>query len=372
MTLDQEIRSTLARAASDVPFSPTTAIDVIRDRSRRRVVRRRALVGVGCSIVFLGALVLAVPFDPNPISPATSPDVDTVEIADLAVAVTTEEPVTTDPDVWVGLPGPAPVFDTSELGPNLSFTPGEPMPGDLDEAVSRAVYLGELDGEAVYLYSKPAPSIWDRIFEIVDGNFSGDVLGTSLECCTGGNMDHEGGLPMFSYGYSSEDGVITDETIVAEWLGLATNVSVVAYQFDGEFVGWQRPVGGASGIIPDSAPTEINYIAFDAQGRELDRYQVSFDPMAETSTPSPVPSLPGDDWAPLASDGEAIEAADIHDEALLASIDPQPDDLLFRVTLEGDELIVRVRDQQPHVFAQSCDTLKAIEPPPGWPSTCLE
>jgi hypothetical protein len=372
MTLDQEIRSTLAEAASDVPFSPATPIDLIRDRSRRRVVRRRTLVGVTCSVVFLGALALVVPFDPNPISPASSPDVATVEIADLAVAVTDPDPVFTDPDVWIGLPGPAPLFDTSELGPDLSFTPGEPMPGEVGDRASRAVYIGELDGEPFYLYSAPAPSIWDRIFEIVDGNFSGDVLGTSLNCCTGGNMDHEEGMPGFSHSSSIEDGVTTEEMTSAEWLGLSTNVSVVAYRFDGEFVGWQRPVGGASSFIPESVPGEITYIAFDPQGRELDRIHWSLGPMTDTSVPNPAPEVPGDDWAPLATDGEAIEATDIHDEALLARVGPQPGDLLFKVTLEGDELIVRVRDQKPHVFAQSCDFLEAIESPPGWPTTCLD
>jgi hypothetical protein len=356
-------------------------MDVIRDRSRRRIVRRRSLWGVTCSLVFLGALALVVPFDPNPISPATNPDVATVEIADLAVAVTDPDPVLTDPDVWLGLPGPIPLFDTTELGPDLSFTPGEPAVGDLDEqnmrndgwpTGTRAVYLGDLEGEPFYLYSAPAPSIWDRIFEIVDGNFSGDVLGTSINCCTGGNMDHEEGMPGFSYSSSTEDGVTTEEMTSAEWLGLSTNVSVVAYQFDGEFVGWQRPVGGASSFIPESVPSEITYIAFDAQGRELDRIHWSLGSMTDSSIPNPAPELPGDDWAPLATDGEAIEASDIHDEALLASVDPQPGDLLFRVSLEGDELIVRVRDQQPQVFARSCAFLEAIEPPPGWPSTCLE
>jgi hypothetical protein len=372
MTLDQEIRSTLAGAASAVPFSPSTPMEVIRDRSRRRVVRRRSLWGVTCSVVFLGALALVVPFDPNPISPAASPDVATVEIADLAVAVTDSEPELTDPDVWLGLPGPTPLFDTSELGPDLSFTPGEPAVGDLDERVTGAVYLGHYDGEPFYLYSAPAPSIWDRIFEIVDGNFSGDVLGTSINCCTGGNMDHEEGMPGFSHSSSMEDGVTTEEMTSAEWLGLSTNVSVVAYRFDGEFVGWQRPVGGASSFIPESVPTEITYIAFDAQGRELDRMQWSLGSMTDTSIPIPAPELPGDDWAPLATDGEAIEATDVDDEALLATVDPQPGDLLFRVSLESDELIVRVRGQQPHVFARSCDFLEAIEPPPGWPSTCLD
>jgi hypothetical protein len=381
MTLDEMIRTDLKRAASEVTWVPPTEADEIRRRGRRRLVRRRVTWAVASVALILPVLAVALSFDPNSISPADTENVDVVEIADLAVAVTDTDPVLTDPDVWIGLPGPAPLFDTSELGPDLSFTPGEPAVGDLDEQNMRndgwptgtkAVYLGDLEGEPFYLYSAPAPSIWDRIFEVIDGNFSGDVLGTSLNCCTGGDMDHEEGMPGFGHSSSTEGGVTTEEMIYAEWLGLSTNVSVVAYRFDGEFIGWQRPVGGATGFIPESVPSEITYITFDAQGRELDRIHWSLGSMTDTSTPNPLPELPGDDWAPLASKGEAIEATDIHDEALLASVDPQPGDLLFRVSLEGDEMIVRLRDQQPHVFARSCESLEATEPPPGWPTTCLD
>jgi hypothetical protein len=119
-------------------------------------------------------------------------------------------------------------------------------------------------------------------------------------------------------------------------------------------------------------PGEITFITFDAQGRELDRIHWSLGSMTDSSIPNPPPELPGDDWAPLATDGEAIEATDIRDEALLASVDPQTGDLLFKVSLENGELIVRIRDQEPHVFAQSCDYVQAVELPPGWPSTCLD
>ena len=267
MNLDQEIRSTMEGAASAAPARVPANLEEIRRRGRRRVVRRRSLWGVASAIGVLAALAVVVPFDPNPISPATSPDVATVEIADLAVAVTSEDPVSTDPDVWIGLPGPSPRFDTSELGPDLSFSPGEPAASDLDDRIERSVYVGNLEGEPFYLYSAPAPSIWDRIFEVIDGNLSGDTIGTTLNCCSGGDMDHDGGLPGFSHSYSSEGGVIVDETIVAEWLGLSLDVSVVAYQFDGAFVGWQRPVGGVSSFAPETVPSAITYIAFDATGR---------------------------------------------------------------------------------------------------------
>jgi len=374
MTLDEKIRSTLEDTASRVAYVPTTSPDEIKRRGRRRKARRRIVWTVPALVLILGVLAVTVPFDPNPRSPATSPDVDTIEIADLAVAVTESEPNSTDPDIWLGLKGPSPLFDTSALGPDLSFAPGEPSAGDIGDRVVRAVYLGELDGEPFYVYSTPAPSIWDRIFEVVDGNFSGDVLGTSLTCCSGGDMDHGEGLPGFSHGYSTEGGVVTDETITAEWLGLSTDVSVVAYQLDGVFIGWQTPVGGVSSVRLSERPEEYLAIALDASGRELDRFGTELRPLSDypgDETPSES-LLPGADWAPMTSKGSEIEPETIPGGLLRVEIDPQPGDRLFLVPVDGGEIVVRVRNGTPHVFAESCTALDGVELPPGWESTCLE
>jgi hypothetical protein len=324
----------------------------------------------------LGTVALALPYDPNSIDPATTHDVDSVEISDLAVAVTDSEPVSTDPDVWLGLPGPSPEFDTSPLGPDLSFAPGEPMPGDLSDRASRAVYLGDLDGEQFYIYSTPAPSIWDRISEVTYGNFSGDVLGTSHTCCSGGDMDHEEGLP----GLSSLQTTGEPDLIVAEWLGLSLDVSVVAYQADGVFVGWQTPVGGASSIRLEEIPDEYAFIAFDVHGQEVNRFQ----PLPRSSM-GDVPgssmeggsestsTLPGSDWAPLTNDGAEIVPDEIPSDELRALIGPQPGDRLFLVPVEGDEIVVLVRGVDvPHTYATSCELLAAIDLPEGWSETCLD
>jgi hypothetical protein len=372
MTLDEQIRSTMTGAASAAPSRPPAHLEDITRRGRRRLVRRRSLWGVASAVVVLGFLAFTIPFDPNPISPADLEDVATVEVADLAVAVTTEDPISTDPDIWIGLPGPAPLFDASAFGPDLSFASGEPVVGDLDNRIERGVFLGELDGEPFYLFSAPAPSIWDRIFEVIDGNLSGDTLGTTLNCCSGGDMDHEGGLPGFSHSSSSEGGVITEETIVAEWLGLSLDVSVVAYELDGEFVGWQRPVGGTSSITPERVPSDITYIAFDATGRELDRFTTSMSQPPEGTAPASFPALPGDDWAPMTNRGEEIEIQDIPSASLRARIDPRPEDRLFLVPVEGGELIVRVSEGAVHAFAESCSVLAAAGLPPGWSGTCLD
>ncbi len=373
MTLDERVRSALEGTASGVEYARPSSPEEIKRRGRRRRTRRHVAWTVPGVVLVLGLLAFTLPFDPNPRSPATSPAVDIVEIADLAVAVTDSEPVSSDPDVWLGLEGPTPLFDTSALGPDLSFGAGRPSADDLGDRVTRAVYLGDLDDEPFYIYSGPAPSIWDRIFEVVDGNFSGETLGTSLNCCSGGDMDHEGGLPGFSHGYSTENGVVVDEMIVAEWLGLSTDVSVVAYQLDGEFIGWQTPVGGVSSLSLNHRPDEFSIITFDASGRELDRFGTELEPLDGYSDPeAPEVSLPpGADWAPMTSGGSEIQPEDITSRALSDEIDPQPGDRLFLVPVEEGEILVLVRGGVAHAYADSCTVLESVDLPPGWEETCF-
>ena len=373
MTLDEKIRSTLEGTASTVAYVAATSPDEIKRRGRRRRARRRVAWTVPVVMIVLGALAVTVPFDPNPRSPATSPDIDTVEVADLAVAVTDSDPVSTDPDVWLGLRGPSPSFDTSELGPDLSFTTGEPSAGDLDDRVVRAVYLGELEGEPFYIYAAPAPSIWDRIFEVVYGNFSGDVLGTSLNCCSGGDMDHDEGLPGFSHSTSSEDGVVTSEVITAEWLGLSTDVSVVAYQLEGNFIGWQTPVGGVASLRLDELPEEYLAVAFDAVGREVQRFgPIELEPIPEAEQ-FETSSLLEAEWAPMSSEGSEIQPDDIPTDQLREAISAQPGDRLFLVSVDGGQLIVLVRgNETPLVYSESCDLVASADLPPGWDSICLD
>jgi len=373
MTLDEKLRTTLEGAASDIPYVPATSPDEIARRGRRRRAMRRAGWGLGSAVVVLGVLAVTIPFDPNPRSPATTPDVDVVEIADLAVATTDTEPVFSEPDVWLGLSGPAPMFDTSELGPDLSFTPGRPSVGDLDDEVERAVYLGDLDGEPQYLFSGPAPSIWDTIFEIVDGNFSGDVLGTTLNCCSGGDMDHTEGLPGFSYSTATDaEGGVTTEVITAEWLGLSTEVSVVAFRLDGDFIGWQTPVGGVVTLRLDELPEEYMAVAFDASGQELNRFgplELDLNPDDELNESS---ILPETGWAPITTDGREIGPDEIASDALRVRISPQFGDRLFLVPVADGDVIILVRDSTPHAYTESCDVLATANLPPGWDQTCLD
>jgi len=372
VTLDERVRSSLKVAASVVPHASSSDPGEIIRRGRRRRLARRTRWGLLSVVLFVGVLALVIPYDPNSIDPADTYDVSSVEIADLAVAVVGPEPISTDPDVWLGLPGPVPRFDTSELGANLSFTPGTPSPQDLNDRIRRAVYLGDVDGEPFYIYSTDAPSIWDRLFEIIDGNFSGDVLGTSLNCCNGGDMDHRGGLPGFSY--SQQTG--QPDLIVAEWLGLSPDVSVVAYQLDGVFVGWQTPVGGVSSIQPDHWPERYVLIAFDTNGQELDRSGYVFPSDYPTGAPASGIEVEEDsatDWAPLDSTGIEIRPEEIPTEDLRNVMAPQAGDRIFAVTTNGYQILVVISNTgQTHTYATSCEVLAAVDLPPVWVGTCLE
>lgn len=366
MTIHERIREDLKSAASAVGSSSPASVGAVKRQGlRRRRVRKTAwtLLSAIPVLIFLG---FAIPFDPNSTDPAGTHGLETVEVADLAIPVADSEPSLTNPDVWVGLSGPLPRFDTTRLGPDLSFEAGEPEAGDLDERVSKAIYLGELGGEPFYVYSQPAPSIWDRISEMIFGNLSGNTLGTSLSCCSGGDMDHEGGLPGLSRAFATGEPPV----IVAEWLGLTPDVSVVAYQADGEFIGWQTPVGGTVSLRLDQDPDEFVMVAFSADGEELSR----FDPQALRAVPSTVDDLEerSPDLTGFVSDELEVELSDVQLTQLQDLIEVNVDSRLFEVPIEGQLIYVVVGREEAHLYSQSCEVLASAAIPDGLRAICLE
>lgn len=172
-------------------------------------------------------------------------------------------------------------------------------------------------------------------------------------------MDREGGFPGVSGSQRNDEPPV----IVAQWLGLSPDVSVVAYQFDGEFVGWQTPVGGVSAIQPDESPGEYLLIAFDAQGRELFRFGPHDGPVF------------GDRAAIthiLAEGGVEIQPEDIPTEALRDVMNLDQGDSLFAVpTGEFQVYVVISEAGNAHVYATSCDVLESADLL-GSNGTCLE
>lgn len=367
MTIDQQIREELKSAALAVGSSSPRSVAAVKRRGLRRRRARRTLWALLTGTPILIFLAFAIPFDPNSIDPARTHGVDSVEVADLAIPVADNEPALTNPDVWIGRTGPLPRFDTTRFGPDLSFEAGEPEAGDLSERVKKAVYLGELDEKPFYVYSQSAPSIWDRVFEMVDGNLSGEIIGTSLNCCTGGDMDDAGGLP----GYGSRFATGEPGLIWVEWLGLTPDVSVVAYQIDGEFIGWQTPVGGTVSLQLDQDPDEFVMVAFSADGEELSR----FDPQAlaralNSTVDGPEEASP--DLPDFVSDELQIEPSDVGSSALRDVIEVDADSRLFEVPIEGQLIYVVVGRDEAHLYALSCEVLDSAAVPGGLRATCLE
>jgi hypothetical protein len=367
VTIDERIRDDLKFAASVFGPGAPPSVESVKGRGLRRRRSKRTGWILLSGVPVLLFLALAGRFDPDRIDPSGTHGVDTVEVADLAVPVTDGHPVSLNPDIWRGLRGPSPRFDTSQFGPDLSFDPGRPAVEDLSDRVKRAVYLGELEGEPFYVYSQSTPSIWDRIFEAVAGNSSGDTLGTSLTCCSGGDMDHEGGLPGFSRSFTTGEPVL----IVAEWLGLAPDVSVVAYRVDGDFIGWQTPVGGTVSLRLDHDPEDFVMIAYGADGEEFGRYDpqaiMNSRPSTAESREEAAPNVSG-----LISRGIEIQLKDISPPKLQGLVELDADSLLYEVPIEGQSVYVVLGDEKAHVYSRSCDLLETSAIPEGLRATCLQ
>lgn len=265
----QTIADHIQREITAVPDTPSTIEAVVR-RGKRRRRGRRAVWAIGALTLAFLFVMFPVPYDPNPKAIAGEFEIPAaIEISDLEVAVESMTPNWTEPDVWVGWMHPTPDFDTSNFGPDQTFTLGEPSEPELGDKVLSAVYLGEYRGEPFYIYSVPPPTIQDRVFEIASGNLSGEILGTTHGCCSGGDMDLEGGLPGLSGERSGEE----EPLITAEWLGLDPNISVVAVQVDEHYIGWQTPVGGAISMRLTYEPSaEVSLVSFTADGQEVERY----------------------------------------------------------------------------------------------------
>lgn len=143
--------------------------------------------------------------------------------------------------------------------------------------------MGQYEGQPFYIYAQDPSTIIERASEISHGNLSGEILGTSHDCCSGGDMDIKEGLPGMST-FRAED---SEPIVTAEWLGLAPNISVVAIQVSDSYVGWQTPVGGIISMRLEHEPgAEVSLVAYTAEGEEVRR----IGPWEMTDFDAPLPS----------------------------------------------------------------------------------
>jgi len=166
-----------------------------------------------------------------------------------------------DVTVWQGSDGPMARFDTSGLGSDRSFSPGQPSPEALVGLSGDVIYLGEFDGRSLIVFGGEAPARnpWDYVYEFVMGHGDRRLLDATFPCCTGTGGDPD---------------IVRDwpwtEAVNAQWLETPAATSVVAFEVDGRAIGFQRPVGRIVNLpVSATLPYLVTFTAYGASGTVL-------------------------------------------------------------------------------------------------------
>jgi len=177
----------------------------------------------------------------------------TVGLAMLTVPVAEQVPLLETPDQFLGVPHSAPEFDTTDLGPELTFNQETSELQGLDpDFVLRAVYLGhDVNGDPYYIWQSGSPNLRQLIGQIIAdfgavGRFQTSYgtlqIGEALWQNSAESAIAEMGLTAGSVSSSSSG----PTTFTAEWHALPTDVVAVVLYEQGEPIGWQRPVSGTA------------------------------------------------------------------------------------------------------------------------------
>jgi hypothetical protein len=196
-----------------------------------------------------------------------------------------------DPDQFLGVPHPAPSFDTSGLGPDLTFRQDLDDLRVLDPAQARrAVYLGhDQDGDPYYIWYVGSPNLRQRIGQIFADFGSVGRFGSSYGALVPGDglfrfLDdtQEERIPEIGLTSASLTSGSDQPTVaVMEWHALPTEVAVVVFHLNGDVLGWQTPVSGTAAIRVSAERAEPfgfrpEMVALTADGEVWLRYpQVS-------------------------------------------------------------------------------------------------
>jgi len=239
---------------------------------------RRTLIVVGIVVAVL-ALLLVVVAIIGPVDPVrTSDDPESlaagwVTLGPIEASVESLEPIASQPDVYLGLAAPVPTWDTSELGPDLSFTDSEPYPASLTEEAVRAVYLGkDIEGVDFYVFQQGSNSFLNLIGQILLDRTVGR-FGTTYGCCASGSAtEEERSFPLLSIETLGNG----PSFLIAEWHALPEDVVVVAFRVGEQAFGWQRVIGGSAAIRLEvdqaTDPNSIELVALNESGDEVAVY----------------------------------------------------------------------------------------------------
>lgn len=232
-------------------------------------IARRVLWGPAAIVVIVLGMMAAIRWatvDGTQADPETG---GVVVLGGIAMAVERALPgyELEDAAVWEASQAPPPEFDPSSLGPDRSFTPGEPPIGVFGGLEGDIVYFGYQDGEAMILHATAAVerNPWDHIYSFFTGHRDRRILDATFPCC--------------AVGLNEVDGIVYPEVLlqapviggpVVQWLGVPASTAVVAVLVDGEEQGYQRPVGGIVTMELDVEPPFVVAVtAYDATGAVL-------------------------------------------------------------------------------------------------------
>lgn len=220
-------------------------------------------VVAGVLVLLVGLAALSIPSG----SIAVAEDGTlTLAIAMLTVPIAEEDPLVETPDQFLGVPHPAPEFDTGDLGPDLTFEQDtSDLPALDSDRVLRAVYLGhDINGEPYYIWHSGSPDFRQMIGQILAdfgavGRFQSSYgtleIGDAMWENSRDELIAEMGLTAGSI-LSSGD----QTTFTTEWHALPEEVAAVVLYDEGEALGWQRPVSGTAAFqfdVGDQDPLSV-------------------------------------------------------------------------------------------------------------------
>lgn len=270
MDVDQQIRQVLRQSLVPVEDIATARQNTIRraatlDRQRRLSRVAAVVTAAGAAVAVVAALVwVAQPSGDAPPFIAPSPDGEPVEspaedgpAAPVCDSLRVTDQVDGFLDAWTasrsslledrcvlaGRRGPAPQFDTDDLGPERMLLPGD-LPDDFELQPSRPlasgyplVHLGRIEDTDSQMFLE-----WR-----LEGS------GVPVVCLEGSCADD--GLP------TSRPGVISIGRgrghSIAVWV--APEAAAVALEIDGQPVIWQRPVALTAYLPFDGQLSEDGY-----------------------------------------------------------------------------------------------------------------
>ena len=275
MTVDRAVRDDAPVSSSHHNVRPHSA----SRRSRRSAWAQWLLGGllvVAVTLIGLSVVIRATTSDGTQADPETG---GVVVLNRLRIPVDRELPGYELPDatVWEASPAPQAEFDTSSLGPDWSFSPGQPPLAAFAGLEGDVVYLGDQNGKPMILHATAAVerNPWDHIYALFTGHGDRRILDATFPCCAFGNDQDETVSPQVLWPRPVGGPIV-------QWLGAPLSTSVVAIEVDGEPVGFQRPAGGIVTMeLSASPPLVITITAFDSAGNALATMEYPIEPILD-------------------------------------------------------------------------------------------